>query len=41
MRNDYASALWIIAGLIMITKDNVRIDEFAKIVDQEVDKEKN
>ena len=40
MRDDYASVLWIIAGLIMITKDNMRIDEFAKIVAQEVDKEK-
>lgn len=40
MRDDYASALWIIAGLITITKQEVRIDEFAKIVDQEVNKEK-
>ncbi|MDJ0594928.1 MAG: hypothetical protein QNJ72_33945 [Pleurocapsa sp. MO_226.B13] len=40
MKNDYVSALWIIAGVTMISQDEVRINEFATIVDQEVDKEK-
>ncbi|MEL6441413.1 MAG: hypothetical protein AAFQ80_19440 [Cyanobacteria bacterium J06621_8] len=40
MKKDYVSALWIIAGVTMISQDEVRINEFATIVDQEVDKER-
>ncbi len=39
MKDDYVSALWIIAGVKMITRNEARIDEFKGIIQQNVDKE--
>ncbi len=40
MRDEYSSALWVLAGSLIITKDDQRINEFGKLVDQIVDKKK-